>query len=571
VLVELRVENYAVIDNVAVEFGPGLNLLTGETGAGKSLLIDALTLLLGERSSSDAVRQGAERAVVSAVFDGAGREVARILDQNGLDGDGGSVILRREISGSGKGRVFINNQPATVAVLRQLAPHLAVVHAQNEAILAFDVAARRGLLDAFAESPVEPVKKTFARWKELGDRIAELDRDEQDRLRLVDLWKFQQKEIAEARLQPAEDQRLESEKRVLANAEKVYAAAMSAYEVLYDSGSSAAASLRTATRHLEELARYDTKFLEGAAAIESARLNAEDVAASLRDYAQNLHASPESLAEVEDRLAMLDRLKRKYGKTLEEVMAYGEDVSRKLNEIENRDDLLRALRKELAASAEEYQRSARALSLQRARAARRLEKLVEKEINDLAMKANFAVEVTSSEDESHWSADGFDDVAYLISANPGEPLSPVEKIASGGELSRVMLALKSTVEAGAAGSPSSARTSGARPPTTASVRTMIFDEIDSGIGGRAAEAVGRKLKALARGNQVLCITHLPQIASFADLHYVVEKREAGGRTQTRIRRLSEEERTEELARMLSGARLTETSRRHAEQLLKTNA
>lgn len=569
-LVELRVENYAVLDNVAVEFGPGLNLLTGETGAGKSLLIDALTLLLGDRSSSDAVRHGAERAVVSAVFEGEGREVTRVLDENGLDGEGGSVILRREISGSGKGRVFINNLPATVAVLRQLAPHLAVVHAQNESIMAFDAAARRSLLDGFAESPVDPVKQAFARWKELGSRIAELDRDEQDRLRLADLWRFQQREIAEARLQSAEDERLESEKRVLANAEKVHAAAMGAYEVLYDSGSSAAASLRTAARHLEDLARYDAKFLESAAALESARLNAEDVATSLRDYAQNIHASPERLVEVEDRLALLDRLKRKYGKTLDEVMAYEEDVSRKLNEIENRDDLLRALRKELAAAAEEYLRSARALSRQRTQAARRLEKLVEKEVNDLAMKATFAVEVAASEKEADWSGDGFDEVAYLISANPGEPLGPVEKIASGGELSRVMLALKSTVEAGEARSLSNARTRGT-PSTAAGVQTMIFDEIDSGIGGRAAEAVGRKLKALARGNQVLCITHLPQIASFADLHYVVEKREAGGRTQTRIRRLSEEERTEELARMLSGARLTETSRRHAEQLLKTNA
>lgn len=559
VLVELRVEDYAVIDNVAVEFGPGLNLLTGETGAGKSLLIDALTLLLGERSSSEAVRQGAERAVVSAVFEGEGREVARILDDNGLDGEGGSIILRREIASSGKGRVFINNQPATVAVLRQLAPHLAVVHAQNESILAFDAAARLGLLDAFAESPVEPTTKAFICWKELLERIAELDRDEQDRLRLADLWKFQQKEIAGSRLRAGEDEVLESEKRVLANAEKVYAAAMSAHEVLYESGSSAAASLRAATRNVEELARYDAKFLESAAALESARFSAEDVAASLRNYARHIHASPERLGEIEDRLALLDRLKRKYGRTLEEVIAYGEDVGRKLGEIENRDHILHTLRKELAGAAEEYLRAARALSRHRIQAARRLEKLVEKEINDLAMKARFAVEVSASEDESQWSAAGVDTVAYLISVNPGEPGGPVERIASGGELSRVMLALKATVEGAA------------KPHRVANVRTMIFDEIDSGIGGRAAEAIGRKLKALARGNQVLCITHLPQIASFADLHYVVEKRETGGRTQTSVRRLSEQERTEELARMLSGARLTETSRRHAEQLLKTNA
>lgn len=558
-LVELRVENYAVLDNVAVEFGPGLNLLTGETGAGKSLLIDALTLLLGDRSSTDAIRQGAERAMLSAVFEVEGREAARILDANGLDNEGASIILRREVASSGKGRVFINNQPATVAVLRQLAPHLAVVHAQNESMLAFDAAARRELLDSFAESPVKPVRGAFANWKELQDRISDLDRDEQERLRLADLWKFQHKEIADAHLHAGEDERLESEKRVLANAEKVYAAAMGAYEVLYESGASAAALLRTATRHLEELARYDAKFLEQAASLESARLNAEDVAASLRDYAQNIHASPERLAEVEDRLALFDRLKRKYGKTLDEVIAYGEDTGRKLSEVENRDDILRQLRKELAVAAEQYLNAARTLSRHRKQAARRLEKMVEKEINDLAIKARFAVEVSASEEESHWSEGGIDRAEYLISANPGEPLGPVEKIASGGELSRVMLALKATVEGVA------------RPSSAAHVRTLIFDEIDSGIGGRAAEAVGRKLKDLARGNQVLCITHLPQIASFADLHYVVEKREAAGRTHTSIRRLTETERTEELARMLSGARLTETSRRHAQQLLKTNA
>ncbi|MGH9508310.1 MAG: DNA repair protein RecN [Terriglobales bacterium] len=558
-LVELRVENYAVLDNVAVEFGPGLNLLTGETGAGKSLLIDALTLLLGERSSSEAVRQGAERAVVSAVFEEEGREVAHILDTNGLDSEGGSVILRREIAGSGKGRVFINNQPATVAVLRQIAPYLAVVHAQNESIMAFDAAARLSLLDAFGQSLLEPARTAFVRWKELRQRIEELDRDEQDRLRLADLWRFQHKEIAGTHLHAGEDERLESEKRVLANAEKVYGAAMSAYAVLYESGGSAAASLRTATRHLEELARYDAKFLEQAAALESARLNAEDVAASLRDYAQNIHASPERLAEVEDRLALLDRLKRKYGRTLDEVIAFGNDIGRKLSELENRDDILRNLGKDLAVAAGEYLQAARALTQHRMRAARRLEKLVEKEIHDLAMKAHFSVAVTASEEESHWSAEGMDTVGYLITANPGEPLGPVEKIASGGELSRVMLVLKATVDGAG------------KVPSSDPVRTMIFDEIDAGIGGRAAEAVGRKLKALARSNQVLCITHLPQIASFADLHYVVEKREAAGRTRTSVRLLKEQERTEELARMLSGAQLTETSRRHAQQLLKTNA
>jgi DNA repair protein RecN (Recombination protein N) len=289
----------------------------------------------------------------------------------------------------------------------------------------------------------------------------------------------------------------------------------------------------------------------------------EDVGATLRDYAGGIQASPEHLAEVEDRLVLLDRLKRKYGPTLDEVVHFGEEVTRKLAEVENKDEVLRELREHLAKASEEYLRSARALGKKRREAAKRLEKLVESEINDLAMKATFRIEVTSSEAEGNWTGTGFDDVVYLISPNPGEPLRPLEHVASGGELSRVMLALKACVEAGA--NPSGRKRNGG------SQRTLVFDEIDTGIGGRAAEAVGKKLKSLSRSNQVLCITHLPQIATFADQHYVIEKREVGGRTRTSVRPISGKERTEEVARMLSGAKLTDTSLKHAEQMLKANA
>lgn len=261
VLRELRVENYAVIDNVAVEFAPGLNLLTGETGAGKSLLIDALALLLGEKSSSDMVRHGAEKAVVSAVFEAEGAAV-KVLDANGIDSAEGEIILRREIAAGGKNRVFVNNQPATVAVLKLLAPHLAAVHAQMESLLAFDGEARLELLDAFAGVETNLTEEKYLRWRELRERITELERDEQDRLRLADMWSFQKKEIEQAELGPGEDERLEAEKRVLANSEKIYAAAMGAYEALYEGNAAAATSLRTAGRHLEELARYDSKFQE---------------------------------------------------------------------------------------------------------------------------------------------------------------------------------------------------------------------------------------------------------------------------------------------------------------------
>jgi DNA repair protein RecN (Recombination protein N) len=570
VLAELRLENYAVIDNLAVEFAAGLNLLTGETGAGKSILIDALALLLGEKASTDVIRTGADRATMTAVFEIDGRTekiLTRILEANGIDphDEHESIILRREIALGGKGRVFINNQPATVGVLRQLAPFLATIHAQNESILSFDAAARLELLDTFTGTQLEATSAAFASWKSIAQRIEELEHGEQDRLRLLDLWTFQKREIADAKLQAGEDERLESEKRVLANAEKIYGAAMNAFDLLYEGSASTSSSLRTAQKHIEELSRYEPKFREALAAIETARISVEDVGATLRDYAGGIQASPEHLAEVEDRLALLDRLKRKYGPALDDVIHHGEEVSRKLAEMENKDETLAELRRELARAADEYLRAARAISKKRYDAARKLEKLVEAEINDLAMKSDFHIEISGTDEVGNWTASGFDQVVYLISTNPGEPPRRLEHIASGGELSRVMLALKASVEAGQVKKTSVARAS------SPAHRTLIFDEIDTGIGGRAAEAVGKKLKALSRANQVLCVTHLPQIATFADHHYLIEKKSSADRTRTAVRLITGEERTEEVARMLSGAKLTETSRKHAEQMLKTNA
>src|SRR3984885_3138999 len=426
----MRLENYAGIENLVGEFGQGLNLLTGETGAGKSILVDALALLLGEKASSDVIRTGAERAVLSAVFEAesaAEKPLAEILEANGLDeSDDGSLILRREIAVGGKGRVFVNNQPATVAVLRLLAPLLATIHAQNESISSFDGPARLELLDAFAGSQLEAVEAGFAAWKEIRTRIDELER--------------------------GEEERLETEKRVLANAEKIYNAAMNAFDLLYEGNGSTASSLRAAQKQLEELVRYEPKFQEALAALETARISVEDVGATLRDYAGGIQASPEHLAQVEDRLAMLDRLKRKYGPTLDEVIRFGADVSRKLSEVENKDEILRGLRVELARAAVEYLRAARTLSKKRGDAARRLEKLVEAEINDLAMKSAFRIEMRSAEKEGNWTGSGIDQVVYMISTNPGEPLRQLEHIASGGELSRVMLGVKARVGGAGGGS-----------------------------------------------------------------------------------------------------------------------
>jgi DNA repair protein RecN (Recombination protein N) len=597
-LVELRAENYAVIDHAIASFGPGLNLLTGETGAGKSILVDALALLMGGKSSVDVVRHGADKAVVSCVFASTPGAEA-VLEENGIDAEGAEIILRREILSTGKGRVFVNNQPATVAVLKQLAPELALVHAQSETLSSFDEAQQRILLDRFGGISTDAVAEAHSRWRQAQDKLNDLLEGEQDRLRMVDLWTYQKKEIEAARLEAGEDEKLATEKRVLANAEKLYAAAMGAFEQLYEGGSSAEAALLAALRNVEELARYDARFTESAQQLASVRAIVGDTGSALRDYAAGIDASPERLAEIEDRLALIDRLKRKYGKTVAEVIAFGEEAARKLSEVEDRDELLKALRTTVDQASAEYRKFASTLTAERKAAAERLAKLAEAQINSLAMKVRFEVAIISAEPlkagtgdsaalkpaamkgtgfspyvettlkhegvltpeaspsaNSHWTTSGWDTVEYRIATNPGEPLKLLTEIASGGELSRVMLALKVAVEENA---------SKARKKVTP--RTLVFDEIDIGIGGRAAEAVGHKLKTLGRAQQVLCVTHLPQIAAFADQHLAVEKREKDGRTQTNIRVLDDRARTHEVARMLSGAKVTDTSLQHAAQMI----
>jgi DNA repair protein RecN (Recombination protein N) len=579
-LLELRAENYAVIDQAVASFGPGLNLLTGETGAGKSILIDALALLLGGKASSDIVRHGAEKAVLGCVFESTPGAVA-ILDANGIDVGAFSddILLRREIAAGGKGRVFVNNQPATVAVLRELAPELGLIHSQGETLGSFDQAQQRTLLDRFGGISTEAVAVAFAAWRATTERLEELQASEQDRLRMADLWRFQAKEIADAQIRAEdEDAQLETEKRVLANAEKLYTAAMSAHELLYEQEGAAEATLAAALKQVEELARYEPKFAEAAQQLATAKAAVEDVSAEVRDFAEKTHASPERLEEIEDRLAALDKLKRKYGAgagtTLGEVTRFGEEAARKLAEVENRDVLLAELKAQEAKDAVAYRAAAKELMALRTAAARRLEKLATAEINDLAMQVKFSVEVAPSEEVAAWTAHGWDKVEYRIATNAGEPLKPLEEIASGGEMSRVMLALKVTVEesfaAGADGQGKRKGASSALPRGLPTPRMLVFDEIDIGIGGRAAEAVGRKLKTLAKRQQVVCITHLPQIAAFADQHFAIEKQEKGGRTRTTIRRMDEDERAREVARMLSGAKLTETSLEHARQLLKSS-
>lgn len=565
---ELHIQNYAVIEELEIEFHPGLNLLSGETGSGKSILVDALDLALGDRASAEVIRTGADRASVTAIFSADGGAKLRYpwtewFQDNGLEGgEEPEVVLRREIHSSGRSRLLVNDQAVTATAVRALARRLVEVHGQGEHVALFSREAQLDLLDDFAglEAATGEVGGLFKRRREIERELEALSQSEQERLRAIDLVAFQAQEIERARLEAGEDARLEEEKRRLRNLERIRAAASSAFAELYEDEGSACSRLARAERALAELAPFDSSFEPYAEPLACAGATLKDLALALRDYLGSLEANPRRLEEIEDRLALIDRLKRKYRKSLDDVAAYGCQVRGQLQALEHADERRGELARQVEVAAAEYHRAAQSLSSARRAAARKLEKLVREELADLSMeKTRFEVSFA----ERPGGATGVDEIALMISPNPGEEPRPLEKIASGGELSRVMLALKTAAGArrprGTNGQPASARRAG----------TFVFDEVDAGIGGRVAEAVGKRLKRLALEAQVLCVTHLPQIACFADHHYYVEKFERGGRTTTKITYLeSQQARAGELARMLSGSRITDAVLKHAADMLK---
>ncbi len=552
-LAELLVENYAVIERVRVRFHRGLNLLTGETGSGKSIVVDALGLLLGGRASPDMIRTDAERARVAGIIElPEGRAIRTLLDEAGIEPEDNELLIEREILANGKSRAFLGSRPVTLTLLKELAPYVGDIHGQHEQQQLFSAAAQREMLDEFAgaDDLVEQVAVLYEAWRKTAAELEELERSEQERLRLADLWAFQRKEIEGIAPKPGEDAELENERRVLRNVAKLEEAANAAYSALYDSPDSASAQLRAALRKAEELARIDESLAAVVEVLKPAAIGVEDAAHALRDYLGRLEADPARLEEVEARLAALDKLKRKYGTKLEDVGAFLEDIRSRLAGAESAEERRTALEKERGKLAAEYETAAVRLSARRKDAARDLTKRTEAELATLAMEGSrFRVELG----EGPWSAAGRDTAAFLISPNVGEEPRPLEKIASGGELSRIALALKTCA---------TGKTAKAGVP-----RTLVFDEIDAGIGGAAAEAVGRRLKKLAAAHQVLCVTHLPQIAGFADHHYVVDKRESGRRTVATVDELDEAGRRREIGRMLSGEKLTLEALRFAEKLL----
>ena len=556
-LLELVVENYAVVERAHVRFHGGLNLLTGETGSGKSIVVDAVGLLFGGRASADTVRTGAPRARISGIFEWPTDPAFRaIIGHAGIEPDEDELLVEREVLANGKSRAFVSSRPVTVTLLREIAPWLGDIHGQYDQQQLFQPAVQLAMLDDFANVAdlLARVAEAHREWKRCTAELDDLNKSEQEKLRLADLWSFQRREIETAAPKPSEDADLENEKRVLRNITKLQDTANAAWSALYDAPESAATQLRLTIRRLEELCQIDATLLPVMETLQPAAIAIAEASNTLRDYLDRLDVDPGRLEEVETRLATLEGLRRKYGQSLDDVIAFLDDVRARLNALEHATERRAALEKEREALEKRYRDAAADLTRRRKDSAKRLRTVVEKELGSLALGGSkFVVDVH----EAEWSERGADHVSFLIAANTGEEPRPLDRVASGGELSRIALALKTA--GGAAAIPS------------AITRTLIFDEVDAGIGGSVAEAVGRRLKRLSATSQVLCVTHLAQVASFADHHYFVEKRERTGRTVAEVEELNPAARTHEIGRMLSGQHITPEALKHAEKLIREGA
>ncbi len=555
-LVELVVENLAVVERLRLRLHPGLNALTGETGSGKSLVVDALGLLFGGRASAELIRSGAPRAFVSGIFalpdDTA---LQALLGDAGIEPEDGELLVEREVLNGGKSRAFVASRPVTVSLLKDLAPFLGDIHGQHDQQKLFSSDAQREILDSAWDSGqrLEKLASLYRDWQAARRELDELIRSEQETLRMADLWRMQSQEIEALELSPGEDQQLENERRILRNVAKLSENVSAAYDALSESETSAASSISHALKRLEELARIDENLASLVEMLRPAQIAVNEVSHELRHYLGVLEADPGRLDHVESRLAQIEKLKRKYGNTLEEILAFLETVRSRLSSVELSSERRAALETAIEKSEQLYRECAREIRELRRKSARQLEKKIEHELGSLAMKGTrFRVEFAEAPPTPH----GIDSIQFMVSANVGEDLRPLDKVASGGELSRIALALKTcTVPAAAPAVP----------------RTLVFDEVDSGVGGAAAESIGRRLKKIASGNQVLCVTHVPQIAGFADHHMVVSKSEQKGRTVVEVEPLDRAARVREIGRMLSGQRLSEEALRHAERLIEEYA
>lgn len=552
-LLECTIRNFAVIESVHVRFHRGFHVLTGETGAGKSMIIDALSLIAGGRGSAELVRHGSSKAEIECVFElEASHPVHPVLERIGVDMDDEEyLIIRREITNQGKSTARINGQMVNLSMLREVGEWLVNIHGQHEHQSLLKVEQHIQLLDAFGGNRLVETKRQYTEayraYQNILSQIQELEQGHMQQLQMLDLYRFQVEELSAAGLVPGEDEALLDEKRILANAENLMQNTSGAYESLYG-GKMALESVSRAVDHLEEIVQYDpvvlTPLLEQ---IRNAYYQLEDAAYQLRDYREGIDYNADRLDEIEQRLDLIANLKRKYGNTTEEMLSYLAEISEQLNRIEHRDEMTEQLKQKAQEAKEQVHQLGSELSKLRKQAAEQLADSVSQELQDLHMeKTKFEINIEQLPEPSR---DGLNHVEFMIAPNPGEPLRPLHKIASGGELSRIMLAMKSIFAA------------------AERIPVLVFDEVDTGVSGRAAQAIAEKLAKLSRTCQVFSITHLPQVACMADTQYLISKQIREERTFTSVSELEGQSRVSELARMLGGVKVTETTEEHAQEML----
>lgn len=562
----LQIRNLAVVAAADIEFGPGLNVLTGETGAGKSIVVDSLALLAGARASDELIRTGAQTLTLTAVFDPADEAWRQTLAESGLDAQGDELIVRREVQLEGRNRVFLNDQPSTLRLLAAVASPLLQIHSQREEVALLAADQQRRWLDRVGgekgERQLARTAESYHRWRELADRLDRVTGHDRLRQERIDLLRFQVGEIDAAGIRVSEEEELRQERDTLRHLETVIGGMGGAVEALYEGEGSVNDLLGVAERRLEEVAEWRRDAAEAVETLRRIRIEVEEIARSIGGRLEDLQADPGRLDEVESRLALIDRLARKYGGSGEEVLRYRERSAEELERLEADAADREGLESRVAEALEEYRKHAEGLSAARREWAGTLCSRVHDELKDLALgRARFSVELEPRRSEEGpllvegapvgVTESGIDRVSFAFAPNPGEEARPLARIVSGGELARVYLALQLAVRARGAASRS----------------TLVFDEVDAGVGGAEAAALGEKLQRLATGGQILAVTHLPQVASFADRHFLVEKEVSAGRTTVSVGPLESGERVEEVARMLAGSRVTELSRSHARELI----
>lgn len=561
-LLELKIKNFVIIEDLIIPFGKGLNILTGETGAGKSILIGALSGIMGEKMTTDMIRSGFEKSALEAVFDISGNSVvAQILSESGIDCDDDTLVLKRELYSSGKGRSFANAVQIPAVKLKEISEYLVDIHGQHEHQSMVRATRHRELLDSFGrlEKEVIRVRAVHGRLQDLKEKLSSFEIDEREKARRIEYNSFAIREIESAGLKSGEEEELKNESVLLANSEKLFTELNSAAHLM--SGESGIVQkLKTAEQGLSKISEYDPEISGILDSIKQSLYSLEDAAIYLRDYEKNIDFSPERVNQVEERLSLISSLRKKYGDSIEEILAYGDRVRKELDAISSGEEAMERLKVEYRQSVKEAKEIALALSEKRKEVARRLETGVMKELGDLGMSGTvFRVSIQREVDPNgEIEADnkryalyphGLDRIEFLLSANAGEELRQLRKVASGGEMSRIMLALKNVIL------------------SADIVDSMVFDEVDAGIGGKIAEIVGRKLKSLAHDRQVLVVTHLPQIAAMSDVHFSVQKGKTGERITTVVKQLNPREKIREVARMLAGETITDISLKHAEEMV----